>query len=270
MTKRVRLPALLTLLLVVSPLGSTRALAWPASLMEVMSRDARKLLPRSLAQLFAEREKEMLEEARRFPPSLSQPLWADLQQGRLQPETLAALDAHAAAAVDLFRKGRVSEGVLHLGALLRIPADVSDPVLSVGPEGYPPGLIREYYAFIEANQGKIPVVLDDEAALRLRRKELPAYWQSLLDRSRSESPVLRIEMFRSGRVVSHRVIDYRSPVFSVASLSYSRAVTAIAATWLALWRDSRGDLTRTPSPRPIRPADPAQSPQQRTPPPEAP
>ena len=255
MTTRPRLLALLTLLLLVSPLAVARALAWPASLMEVMSRDARKLLPRSLARLFAEREKEMLEEARRFPPSLSQPLWADLQQGRLQPETLAALDSQAAAAVELFRKGRVSDGVLHLGALLRIPADVSDPVLSVGPEGYPPGLIREYYAFIEANREKIPLVLDDEAALRLRRKELPAYWQSLLDRSRSQSPVLRIEMFHDGRVVSHRVIDYRSPVFGVASLSYSRAVTAIAATWLALWRDSRGDVTRIPSPRPVRPQD---------------
>jgi len=28
-------------------------------------------------------------------------------------------------------------------------------------------------------------------------------------------------------------------VFGVASLSYSRAVTAIAATWLAVWREAR-------------------------------
>jgi hypothetical protein len=56
-------------------------------------------------------------------------------------------------------------------------------------------------------------------------------------------------------VVDHRTIDYRSPVFGVASLSYSRAVTAIAATWLALWRDSRGDLTRIRQPTMVRAHD---------------
>ena len=56
-------------------------------------------------------------------------------------------------------------------------------------------------------------------------------------------------------MVSHRTIDYRSPVFGVASLSYSRAVTAIAATWLAVWRDVRGDVTRTPRPATVQPSD---------------
>jgi hypothetical protein len=41
----------------------------------------------------------------------------------------------------------------------------------------------------------------------------------------------------------------------VASLSYSRAVTAIAATWLALWRESRGDLTRIRMPLVVRAHD---------------
>ena len=62
-------------------------------------------------------------------------------------------------------KQRVCEGVIQLGALLRIPADLSDPVLSAGPEGYPPGVTREYYAFVAASLDKIPVVLDDRAAL---------------------------------------------------------------------------------------------------------
>jgi hypothetical protein len=81
------------------------------------------------------------------------------------------------------------------------------------------------------------------------------YWQAVLGRSRIDSPVIRTELFRNGRVVSHRTIDYRSPVFGVGSLSYSRGVTAIAATWLAVWRDVRGDVTRIPRPETVKPSD---------------
>ena len=52
----------------------------------------------------------------------------------------------------------MTEGIVKLGALLRIPADLSDPVLSAGPEGYPLGVTREYYTFIFGSLDKIPVV----------------------------------------------------------------------------------------------------------------
>ena len=54
--------------------------------------------------------------------------------------------------------------------------------------------------------------------------------------------------------MDHRSIDYRSPVFAVASLSYSRAVNGIAATWLAVWREAHGDTTRMPKAREVEPA----------------
>jgi len=230
--------------------------AWPAVLMQSLGRDARRLVPRSLARLMAEREPQIIEEAQRFPPELAQALAADLAAGVLQPATVAALESRASEAVELFQEQRVSEGVIKLGALLRIPADLSDPVLSAGSEGYPSGVVREYYAFVAGSLDKIPVVLDDAAALRLPSRRLPAYWQSILGRSRSQSGVIRTELFQNGRVVDHRTIDYRSPVFGVGSLSYSRAVTAIAATWLALWREANGDLTRIPATREIRPQEP--------------
>jgi len=236
-------------------LAARDAGAWPSSLMQSLSRDARRLLPASLARLMAEREPQILEATARFPPELSQAVWADLAAGQLRPETMSALDIRTAEVVSLFRAQRVSEGVVRLGALLRIPADLADPVLSAGPEGYPPGVTHEYYAFIEASLDKIPVVLDDPSALKLRRSALPAYWQKLIGRSRGHSPVIRTELFQNGRLVDHRSLDYRSPVFGVASLSYSRAVTAIAATWLALWRESRGDLTRIRQPMVVRAHD---------------
>ena len=234
---------------------AAEAPAWPASLMEALHRDARRLVPRSLSRLLGEREVQVLEEARRFPPELSQAVAADLALGPLRPETLAALDAEASRAGQLLREQRVSEGLVRLGGLMRIPADLADPVLCAGPEGYPAGVVREYYAFVSASLDKIPVVLDDPPALLLARKDLPTYWQGLADRSRLQSPVIGVELFTNGRVVDHRRIDYRSPVFGVASLSYSRAVTAIAATWLAVWRDAHGDTTRMRAPRQVAPRE---------------
>jgi len=248
------------------------AAAWPAETMTALSRDARKLLPRSLSRLLGEREPEVLDELRRFPPDVSRALAQDLPGGKLRPETVAALQAQADRVIELLREGHVSQGLVRLGGLLRIPADLSDPVLAVGPEGWPPGVTREYYALFAANLGRMPVVLDDAEALKLGRKDLPAFWQSLLERSRPQVPVIRTELFRDGRVVDHRRLDYRSPAWAVSSLAYSRAVTGTAATWLAVWRAARGDTTRIPRARVVEPEGPrgTLADDRRPPPPEAP
>jgi hypothetical protein len=248
----VRRPFLLTGLLT---LWAASAGAWPSSLMEALGRDARRVVPRSLGRLLASREALIAEELKRFPPGLGQALAADFQTGHLQPETLAALERELAEVSGLLRAQRVSEGLVRLGALLRIPADLADPVLTAGPEGFPPGVVREYYDFTESSLKLIPVVLEDPPALKLEHRDLAAYWQGLLDRSRVQSPVIRTELFRNGRLVDHRTVDYRSPVFGVASISYSRAVTGIAATWLVVWREAHGDLTRIPPPREVQPRD---------------
>jgi len=230
--------------------------AWPAETMTALSRDACRLLPRSLRRLLVERESQVTDELRRFPPEIARSLAEDLPSGRLRPETLKALEAQVDRVVELLRTGRVSEGLVRLGGLLRIPADVADPVLAVGPEGWPPGVTREYYALFDANLERMPVVLDDPEALTRSRKDLPALWQSLLDRSRPQVPVIREELFRGGRVVDHRTLDFHSPAWAVASLSYSRAVTGVAATWLVVWREAHGDTTKTPRAREVLPVDP--------------
>jgi hypothetical protein len=249
-----------------------RAPAWPAETLTALSRDARRLLPRSLGRLLGEREAQVLDELRRFPPDVSQALARDLPTGRLGAETLRALEAEADRVVALLKEGQVSAGLVRLGGLLRIPADLSDPVLAVGPEGWPPGLAREYYGLFEANVDRMPVVLDDPGAMKTGRKDLAALWQSLLDRSRPQVGVIRSEMVRNGRVVDHRRLDFRSPAWAVSSLAYSRAVTGAAATWLAVWREAHGDTTRTPRAREVSPREPggALADDRRPPPPEAP
>ena len=61
---------------------ASEAGAWPAALMQSLGRDARRLVPRSLARLMAEREPQIIEEAQRFPPDLAQALAADLARNR--------------------------------------------------------------------------------------------------------------------------------------------------------------------------------------------
>lgn len=245
-----RKPALVSLLLL---LAAAPAQAWPSTLMHRLARDARRLLPGTLNRLLGEREDKIFEEAARFPPELAQALARDLNAGGLRPATLERLLAHTGGFSELMGERRVSDALVRLGATFRVPADLADPVLSAGPAGYPAGVVREYYAFVEGNLSKMPVVLEDRAALQLRSAELPGYWQAVLERSRAQSRVIRAELFQGGRVVDHRTLDFRNPVFGVGSISYSRAVNAIAATWLALWREVNGDTTRMPVPTEVRP-----------------
>jgi len=276
---------------------AAQAGAWPAETMTALTRDARRLLPRSLSQLLGVREAQVQQEMARLPPSVSQGIARDLRGGRLTAETIAAVDAEVASAVQLLRQRRVSEGLVRLGGLARVTADLSDPVLAVGPEGWPRGLPREYYALFAANVGKMPVVLDYSLlcptgaaaappapgcsasvppgleAFELKRAGLPLIWQSLVERSREQVPTIREELVREGRVVSHDQLDFRSPAWAAASVAYSRAVTATAVTWLAAWREAHGDVTRMAPPRVVAPADapaPAAAPDRRPSPPETP
>ncbi|HVO09711.1 MAG TPA: hypothetical protein VMX54_03055 [Vicinamibacteria bacterium] len=277
-------------------LAAAPAGAWPAEAMTALTRDARRLLPRSLSQLLGAREAQVQQQMARLPPAVSQGVARDLRAGRLTTETVAAVDAELAGAVQLLRERRVSEGLVRLGGLARVTADLSDPVLAVGAEGWPRGLPGEYYALFAANVGRMPVVLDYSLlcrtaaasppvpgcsasmppgldAFELKRAQLPAIWQSLVERSRQQVPTIREELVHEGRVVGHERLDFRSPAWAAASVAYSRAVTATAVTWLAAWREAHGDLTRMATPRVVAPVDapaPAAAPDRRLSPPEAP
>jgi hypothetical protein len=252
---RCALTTLASLLLLALPQA---AAAWPASINEAIARDARRLLPRGLAAALACREEQVRAEMGRLPESLMRPLAADLLSGHLAPETVAAAQLPIDEALKLFRTRHVGDGLVRLGSLARVPIDLSDAGLT-SEENLPPRVRDEYYLFVQANLSKVPVVLADPRALDLVRADLPPYWQRLLDESRAEAIIVRSEMLRDGRVVDHRAIDYRSPVFAVAALSYSRAVTAVAGTWLAVWREAHGDLSARPRPIEVIPgAPPAQ------------
>jgi hypothetical protein len=231
------------------------AQAWPGEAMAAIGRDACRLLPASLSRLLADRERQVQLAAAQLAPDLTSALARDRVDGVLQPETLALVEREIDQVVLLLHERRVSEGLVRMGGLLRVTADLSDPVLAAGAEGWPPGLEREYYALFSANLPRMPVVLDDRKALSLSRPELGGLLQALAWRSREQAPTIRVELLRGGRVVSHQSLDFHSPAWAISSLAYSRAVTGTAAIWLVAWREVRGDQTRMRRAQEVAPRD---------------
>jgi hypothetical protein len=233
----------------------TQAEAWPAAVSASIARDARRLLPRGLAMAMARRDELIRAELGRLPEGLSHAVAIDILDGHLEVETVSAAQPTIDEVLGLFKKRKVGDGLVKMGGLARLAIDFSDPALAA-EERLPAGVREEYYLFVQANLAKFPLVLGDPGALELTRADLGSYWQRLLDESRADTAIIRAEMLRDGRVVDHRAIDYRSPVFAVASLSYSRAVTAVAGSWLAVWRAARGDLSARPRPIELIPGAP--------------
>ncbi len=224
-------------------------------LTEAMLRDARRIVPKSLARLIAERERLVLDEMRRFPADLSQALARDLSAGELRPETLEALDAWAAEPVQLLREQQVGLGVVRLAALLRIPADLSDPAVTGGPRL--PGRRGAGVLRLRGGQPDAPArdPRGPARAVAVAPRAAGATGPGFMPTARPRPRCCAPSCTARGRLVDHRMIDYRNPVFGVAQISYSRAVTAIGATWSALWREARGDMTRVPRARELEPQD---------------
>ena len=247
-----RLPVLSLLALF---LASPRAEAWPADLSQRIARDALKIVPKSLAEIFVANQAEIFADARTSRmPALSL-VYADLPKGRLGAETRQALALEFAERVKALRGQDFRAAVIALGATYRLSVDLADPGLGLGmgQDTRAKAIRREFYLFTAENLDKIPVVLVEPASMRIGLDELPAFLDTVAVKTEAQAARLREEALEDGRVVPAAEIDFRSPVFAVASTAYSRSVSAVAATWIAIWRSAGGDMTRQKSPRIVRP-----------------
>lgn len=247
-----RLPALALLALV---LASPRAEAWPADLSQRIAKDALKIVPKSLAEIFLANEKEIFADARTSKmPALSL-VYADLPAGRLAAPTKQALAQEFAERVKALQSKDFRAAVISLGATYRLAVDLADPSvgLGMGTDAKAKAIRREFYLFTTANLDKIPVVLVEPDSLRLKVEALPAFLDSVIAKTPAQAARLREEGQEDGRVTAAGDIDFRSPVFAVSSTAYSRSVSAVAATWIAMWRAAGGDMTRQKPPQIIKP-----------------
>ena len=228
--------------------------------MTAIGRDGRRLLPQTLSRLLGEREPQIQQSVARFPPELLRALAAGPDRGRA-----AASDGGGAR-----RRGRGrgraaarAAGGRGAGAPRRAAAHHRRPLRPRAGRPAPRAGRRGSRASTTPSSRPTSTGCRSCSTTRRRsssrRAQLPQLWRSLVERSRRQVPTIRGELFRDGRVVSHTRLDYRSPAWAMASLAYSRAVTATAATWLAAWRDARGDTTRRGRARLVAPRDPRAS-----------
>ena len=237
-------------------LDASSAQAWPGELSQRIAKDALRLLPLSLAELFRAHEKEIFSEARvAASPALSL-VYRDIPKGQLGVPARAALAQEVAARVKALHGDDFRGAVIALGALYRIAVDLPDPAINaaLGTDSKTRAIRREFYLFVEASRDKIPVVLVQPDALRLKLEAAPDYLAGVLSGTQAQATVLREEAQEGGRVLPYTEIDYRSPVFAVASTAYSRSVSAVAALWIAVWRSAGGDMQRQKPPRLIDPS----------------
>lgn len=242
-------PALLALLL------APRAEAWPVDLSQRIARDALQIVPKSLAQMFLANEKEIFADARTSTmPALSL-VYSDLPKGALSLPTKQALALEFAERTKALRGKDFRDAVIALGATYRLAVDLADPSvgLGIGSDAKARAIRREFYLFTSANLDKIPVVLVEPDSMRLGLDALPAFLDTVIAKTPAQAARLRAEGQEDGRVIAAAQIDLRSPVFAVSSTAYSRSVSAVAATWIAIWRSAGGDMTRQKPPRIVKP-----------------
>jgi hypothetical protein len=236
-------------------LCAPEAHAWPAHLSQRIAKDALRLVPRSLADLLMANEAEIFADARTSNlPALSL-VYFDIQQGKLSGPTRTALGVEFDERAKALQGPDFRASLIALGATYRLAADLADPAIGpgIGADPKAAAIRREFYSFVTDNRERIPLVISQPDSLRLGLEALPAFLADATARTPDQSSLLRAEGQENGRVLLSREIDFRSPVFAVASLAYSRSVSAVAATWIAIWRRAGGDMMRQQAPQTLAP-----------------
>ena len=220
-----------------------------------IARDALKVLPKSLAEVFLANEKEIFADARPSKREALPLVYGDLDKGRLSAPTKQALALEFAERVKALRSQDFRAAVISLGATYRLAVDLADPSvgLGIGSDAKAKAIRREFYLFTSANLDKIPVVLVEPDSMRLGLDALPGFLDTVIAKTPAQAARLREEGQEGGRVVAAAEIDFRSPEFAVSSTAYSRSVSAVAATWIAIWRAAGGDMTRQKPPQIVKP-----------------
>lgn len=234
------------------------AVAWPGDLSQRIARDALKLVPQSLAEAFLAHEEEIFADARTSRTNTLSLVYQDLSTGRLADPTRLALGREVKERAQALHGPDFRGAVIALGATYRLAVDLADPGVGVGlgADRRASDIRREFYLFVSANRDKIPLVVVEPASMRMGLDAVPGFLAEVVAKTPAQGRILRQEGHEGGRILPFRGIDFRSPVFAVASTAYSRSVSAVAAVWIAIWRSAGGDMTRQKAPQVVKPKAP--------------
>ncbi len=216
-----------------------------------MADDAVRLMPASL-RLALEHHREALLRG------LLEPMTDEDAPGHLPPWSGGKLDESVeSSARNLIRlvdsSAPFGDVVRSFGTLAHFVADAGFPPGAAGRAG----AVRyaDFAAFCESRRERIPLVFYGHEDADLDRGDFRAFARREMERARSEYANVARAYETAGTPPDPSAFDDRSVPFAVASLSYSRTVTCIVRAWIAAWKLSHGDTSRTPysgDPRPAR------------------
>jgi hypothetical protein len=143
-----------------------------------------------------------------------------------------------------------SEIVYSLGILAHYLADANNPLNSSNRDPREPSFFGDYLRYVESVQEKFPVVFYGEGREVDQPRQLRLLLDQSLERSRGFYPMIGLEYERIGEINGIQLFDDKSTAFGVGSVSFSHAVSDIAAAlryvWLRAGGGDRRDLDLTP------------------------
>lgn len=225
-------------------LGAARAGdSWPAEVYRGMVYDTLALLPPSLGRVLARRDGALLEGVQSLEGETASRIARDALRGELSPELVRDVELRIERVVGMVDGHRpFRETALELGRLLRIAADLSDPIVVGAGSSELRRVAPEYMRFVGMNRQKIPLVHDRSLPSPLEGATVSGLLGQVTRTTSASVRPLAEAFWKEGRLVSASSFDFRSVPYAETSLSYSRGVTAASYLWLAAWAKANGDF----------------------------
>lgn len=244
------------LALALASLAARSAHAFTDEVHRDIAEQAARLAPASLRSILATHASSLAEGA-------SAPLSTEPADLVLLPNggSLDQLVARQATRVSdaLAQRAPMSLVAREFGALSRAVALASDP-LHVTPGGektaeWAPAFER----FTESRRDRFRLAFGGYASADLDRDDVPAFVRTSAERARRTGRILD-EMFvgSNGAIADATRFDDRHPVFGIAALGWSHAVTDTARIWLYVWIKAGGEASGLPFPQAL-PGGPART-----------
>jgi hypothetical protein len=209
-----------------------------------MVEDVLRLLPPSLGRVLARRDDALLSGAQSLESETASAIARDGIRGELSPELIRDVERRIDLVVRMVGEHRpFRETAVELGRLLRIAADLSDPVVIGAGSPELRRVAPEYIRFIGLHLTEIPLVYDGSLPSPIAGGSIAGLLGRVTQATSASVDPLAKAFWRDGRVQPASSFDYRSVPYAETSLSYSRGVTAASYLWLSAWAKADGDFT---------------------------
>lgn len=228
---------LITLLLLAA-LDERPAAAWTPETHVEIARQAATIAPPDLFRQIKKHEK-------RFVAGLQSEL-ARTQSNHATRKLLSTLAAGAGETVSAIKSHRPFEEIIFsLGRLAFFAADANNPLAHSAADPRERTYAADFERYVRSAFPRFPVVFYGEGRDVTSRRALDHLLTAIGDRGRELYPMIGREYRRVGKIDGVAEFDDRSTAFGVGSLTFSHAVSDLAAVYRYIWLEAGGADRRT-------------------------